>query len=176
MPGADPPPDSKGRRPLQQVRQAWQGPGGAAVDPLPFLLCSRIEYEVITVGQNPLGSQAPLAKQKGAAVGAEGRSGMVEQSPVCLTGPQFDAAGLGWAGGDGCAAGHGPCCRQSQSVGTARSRRAVWWCCAIRPTTPDPERAHRSLEIRGRCAGGWRRSGARRQRSRHRPGTGHGWP
>ena len=75
---------SEWRGPLQQPCQTRQAAGRAAVDQLP-------------VGQHPLGCEAPLGEQKGAAVGAEGRSGPIQQVAVVFCGPQLDPTGFGRA-------------------------------------------------------------------------------
>jgi len=73
---------AKGRGPLEQPRQPRQAAGRAIVDPLPLLLGGGIEHELLPVSQHPLGRQAPLGEQKGTAVGAEGRSGPIQQVAV----------------------------------------------------------------------------------------------
>ena len=72
---------SEWRGPPQQPCQTRQAAGRAAVDQLPF----------------PLGREAPLGEQKGTAVGAEGRSGPIQQVAVVFCGPQLDPTGFGRA-------------------------------------------------------------------------------
>ena len=85
----------KGRGPLQQARQPRQAAGRTAVDPLPFLLGVGIEHELLAVGQHPLGRQPSCGQEEGTAVGAEGRSGPIQQITVVFCGPQLDPPGLG---------------------------------------------------------------------------------